>query len=145
MDTYELSNVTEEIVKAFHNLMPQLTTSAPPPTREALEDMVRSGKTFIFLARQNEPTGEIIGSATLALSQSPTGVHAWIEDVVVDSRARRQGVGRLLTEACLEKARQLGLRDVNLTSRPSRVAANQLYQSMGFIQRETNVYRYSLD
>ena len=31
--------------------------------------------------------------------------------------------------------------DWMLTSRPSRVVANQLYQSLGFEKRETNVYK----
>ena len=76
---------------------------------------------------------------------SPTGAHGWIEDVVVDQAARGQGVGRMLTQALLDKARALGMKQVYLTSRPGRVAANQLYQSMGFVRRETNVYRFILD
>ena len=85
-----------------------------------------------------------MGTATLAVFRTPTGVHGWIEDVVVDQAARRQGIGEGLTRACLDKARELGLDSVNLTSRPAREAANKLYRSMGFILRETNVYRYEL-
>jgi len=93
----------------------------------------------------NEEISQIVGSATLVVFQTPTGVHGWIEDVVVDKVVRRQGVGRALTEACLVKARELGLLDVNLTSRPSRIAANRLYQAMGFVRRDTNVYRFAFD
>jgi GNAT superfamily N-acetyltransferase len=106
--------------------------------------MAASGAVFVFLARLPDQHGEIIGSATLATFRSPTGLHGWIEDVIVDQSARRQGIGKALTEACLDKARMLGLREVNLTSRSTRCVANQLYQAMGFIKRETNLYRYPL-
>ena len=144
MNIFEMTKVNNEIRKAFDRLIPQLTSSSEPPSRKALDEMVHSSKTFIFLARNHEETGEIIGTATLVLSQSPTGVHGWIEDVVVDQAARRQGIGEGLTRACLDKACELGLDNVNLTSSPAREAANQLYRSMGFAQRETNVYRYEL-
>jgi len=144
MDIHEMRLVNEEIVQAFQRLIPQLTEYSPPPDREALELMADSEATFVFLARRTDAESKIIGTATLVAFRTPTGLHAWIEDVVVDQEARRQGVGRALTEACLEKARQLGLCEVNLTSRPSRIAANRLYREMGFIQRETNLYAYSL-
>jgi GNAT superfamily N-acetyltransferase len=142
---YKLEKVTLEVLDAFVRLMPQLTDYSPPPTPNALNKMVESADTHIFLARYPDHQGEIVGTATLATFQSPTGVHGWIEDVVVDKDFRHKGIGKALTEACIQKARELGLREVNLTSNPSRKAANELYQSMGFIQRETNVYRYPLD
>lgn len=140
----ELEKVTLEVLDAFVRLMPQLTDHSPPPTPEALNKMVESVDTHIFIAKYPDRTGEIIGTATLATFQSPTGVHGWIEDVVVDQGFRHKGIGKALTEACLEKAREIGLKEVNLTSNPSREAANKLYQSMGFFQRETNIYRYPL-
>lgn len=140
-----MDHVSDEIAGAFARLIPQLTRSSPPPTRDALVEMAGSGSVFVFLARLPDQHGEIVGSATLATFRSPTGLHGWIEDVIVDRDAHRQGIGKALTQACLDKARELGLRDINLTSRSSRCAANQLYQAMGFIQRETNIYRYPLD
>lgn len=137
-----MKHVSDDIVAAFERLMPQLTRYSPPPTREALIEMAGSKSVFVFLARLSDQHGEIVGSATLASFRSPTGLHGWIEDVIVDQAARRKGIGKALTEACLEQARRLGLREVNLTSRASRSAANQLYLAMGFIRRETNVYRY---
>jgi ribosomal protein S18 acetylase RimI-like enzyme len=142
---YKLEKVTLEVLDAFVRLMPQLTDYSPPPTPNALSKMVESADTHIFLARYPDHQGEIVGAATLATFQSPTGIHGWIEDVVVDQDFRHKGIGKALTEACIQKARELGLREVNLTSNPNRKAANKLYQSMGFIQRETNVYRYPLD
>ena len=141
----EMKKVTEKIVAAFQRLIPQLTEHSLPPDREALTKMAVSPETVIFLAWEPDENGEIVGSASLAIAYSPTGAHGWIEDVVVDQAARGQGVGKALTQTLLDRARVLGLKQVYLTSRPSRVAANQLYQSMGFIKRETNVYRYDLD
>lgn len=141
----EMTQTSDEIQAAFERLIPQLTQHSPPPSKEMLAHMAASDGVFVFLARQGDAKGRILGSATLGTFITPTGLHGWIEDVVVDREARRQGIGVALTEACLEKARELGLREVNLTSRPSREAANQLYQGMGFVKRETNVYRFPLD
>jgi len=140
----EMTSPTEEIYQAFQRLIPQLTQHSSPPSREDLQVMTGSSETVIFIAREDDEQQQIIGSATLGLFQTPTGWHGWIEDVIVDEGARRQGVGKALTEACLQKARELGLREVNLTSRPARQAANQLYVSMGFSRRESNLYRFEL-
>jgi ribosomal protein S18 acetylase RimI-like enzyme len=145
MYIYLMDAIDREIEIAFENLIPQLTPYSEVPNRAALTEMAASETTFIFLARTPDPLGPIVGTAALATFQTPTGVHGWIEDVVVDKAFRGQGIGRALTEACLEKARALGVRDVNLTSRPNRVAANKLYKAMGFIKRETNIYRFPLD
>ncbi len=141
----EMTQVSEEIQAAFTRLIPQLTQYSPPPTRDILAQMAVLDGVFVFLAREDDAGGCILGSATLGTFMTPTGVHGWIEDVVVDRDARRRGIGRALTQACLDKARELGLREVNLTSRPARQAANQLYQEMGFEKRDTNVYRYPLN
>ena len=85
----------------------------------------------------------IIGALTLAVFRIPTGVRAWIEDVVVDESARGRGVGETLTREAIRHASERGARTVDLTSRPSRVAANRLYQRVGFVERETRVYRYA--
>ena len=92
-----------------------------------------------------DPDGTIVGSLTLVVFPIPTGSRAWIEDVVVDEAARGAGVGAALNQAALDHARALGAKTVDLTSRPSREAANRLYQRLGFEPRETNVYRYELD
>jgi ribosomal protein S18 acetylase RimI-like enzyme len=98
----------------------------------------------MFIARDVD-TGEIVGSLTLALFRIPTGMRAWIEDVVVDEAVRGQGVGAALNHAALDRARAEGAKTVDLTSRPTRAAENRLYKRLGFVQRETNVYRFSLE
>ena len=133
--------VDDELVAAFEHLMPQLSSSSPPPSREVLTDLVDGADTVLFLARVD---GAIVGSLTLAFYRIPTGMKAWIEDVVVDDAARGHGVGRLLNDAALDEARRRGAKNVSLTSRPSREAANRLYQRIGFKVRETNLYRYDL-
>jgi ribosomal protein S18 acetylase RimI-like enzyme len=86
----------------------------------------------------------IVGTLTLIIFSTPTGRRSWIEDVVVDESARGAGVGEQLTAAAIDEARQRGVRTIDLTSRPSREAANAMYLKMGFGRRETNVYRLSL-
>ncbi|WP_051063084.1 GNAT family N-acetyltransferase [Ilumatobacter nonamiensis] len=135
------SDVDDELIAAFAHLIPQLSSSSPPPSRELLTDLVEGADTAVFVARVD---GAIVGSLTLAFYRIPTGMKAWIEDVVVDDAARGHGVGRKLNEAALDEARRRGAKNVSLTSRPSREAANRLYQRIGFAPRETNLYRYDL-
>jgi ribosomal protein S18 acetylase RimI-like enzyme len=134
--------VDPELLLALTRLVPQLS-SAPPPTAYDLESLVSSPATTLFVARGDR--GTIVGTLTLAVFRVPTGVRAWIEDVVVDGEARGQGVGEALVDAALELAGRSGARTVELTSRPSREAANRLYVRLGFEARETNVYRKTLE
>ena len=136
------TEVSDELVHAFAGLIPQLSSSNPPPDREALRDIISDAGNALFVARLNN---RIVGTLTLATFRIPTGVRAWIEDVVVDESARGHGVGEALNAAALHEARQRGAITVDLTSRPSREAANHLYKKIGFVQRETNVYRYSFE
>ena len=106
-----------------------------------LEEIIRGNSTVLFAARID---GVIVGLLTLATFRIPTGVRAWIEDVVVDDLARGKGVGEALNRAALVEARQRGAKTVDLTSRPSREAANRLYQRIRFTRRDTNVFRYEL-
>jgi ribosomal protein S18 acetylase RimI-like enzyme len=133
--------VDDELIEAFNRLIPQLSSSSPPPSRDHLTALVASEDTVLFVARID---GRILGSLTLAFYRIPTGLKAWIEDVVVDADARGHGVGELLNRAALDEARSRGAKDVSLTSRPSREAANRLYRRIGFERRETNVYRFTL-
>lgn len=141
MKIYEVTDVTDELIAAFERLIPQLSKSNPPPTRDELQFMADSPASVLLVAEED---GYIYGSLTLALFRIPTGLRAWIEDVVVDSEARGKGVGQSLNEAALDRARSEGAKTVDLTSRPSREAANRLYQRLGFVARETNIYRFDL-
>jgi ribosomal protein S18 acetylase RimI-like enzyme len=159
--------VTDALVTALARLVPQLSSSAPPPTTAELAAIVGSDATTLFVAELTDgtaasgsrgggvpaggsdcdaghaPGDRVVGSLTLALFRLPTGVRAWIEDVVVDERARGRGVGEALVQAALTQAAAAGATSVDLTSRPSREAANRLYRRLGFEARQTNVYRYT--
>jgi len=139
----EVASVTDEVVFALGCLVPQLSASAPPPTPEALARIVDDPRTVLFVAR-SDAGGPIIGCLTLVMRAIPTGMRAWIEDVVVDETARNHGVGEALSRAALARAAYAGCTTVDLTSRPSREAANRLYARLGFELRDTNVYRYDL-
>jgi len=137
----EVNEVDERIVAAMARLIPQLSRSNPPPDAGALSDIVAAEASVLLVA---EVDGEIVGSLTLALFRIPTGLRAWIEDVVVDGSARGRGVGEALNRAAIDRASDAGATTVDLTSRPSREAANRLYQRLGFEERATNVYRLDL-
>jgi len=136
------SEATTELLQAFARLIPQLSKSSPPPTAEQVAEMVRSPASDVLVARLD---GAIVGTLTLVTFRIPTGVRAWIEDVVVDDSARGHGVGDQLNRFALQVARNKGAKTVDLTSRPSREAANRLYQRIGFQPRDTNVYRFTLE
>ncbi len=137
----EAHHVTPELVEAFARLVPQLSRSASVPGETELAEMVSAPGTHVLVARLGD--GPIVGALTLVLFRIPTGVRAWIEDVVVDEAARGRGVGEALSRRALEVAYSAGARSVDLTSRPSREAANRLYERIGFERRDTNVYRHS--
>ena len=138
-----VTEVTESLTDAYRVLIPQLSSSSTPPTGEALQRIIESDSAQILIAE--DENGEILGTMTLIIFQIPTGIRAWIEDVVVDSSARGKGIGKKLNLAALELAKQAGAKTVDLTSRPARQEANQLYRSIGFAERETNVYRFSFE
>lgn len=136
-----LSKVTDEVVETFARLLPQLSSTAGQLDRQAIEAIVAAPASTILIARVGE---QIAGTLTLATFPIPTGVRAWIEDVVVDEAARGQRVGTALIEAAISLARRAGARTIDLTSRPSRVSAGVLYERIGFELRETRMYRYQL-
>jgi len=144
MPIAKITEVTDELVAAFERLTPQLSASNPAPTRAQLAEMVRSPAITLLVAREPDAEGAIVGSLTLAMFRIPTGLRAWIEDVVVDSTRRGKGIGEALTREALRVALEAGATTVDLTSRPSREAANRLYQRIGFELRTTNIYRYTL-
>jgi ribosomal protein S18 acetylase RimI-like enzyme len=141
VEVVEASEVDDDLVEGFARLVPQLSSSSPPPSAEALAEIVDSPHSVLFLARLD---GRLVGSLTLALYRIPTGLKAWIEDVVVDRSAREMGVGEALNVAAIEEARRRGAKHVSLTSRAARETANRLYQRLGFDRYETNVYRLTL-
>jgi ribosomal protein S18 acetylase RimI-like enzyme len=133
--------VSDDLVGALSALLPQLSSASPPSGAE-LQAIVDSPATSLLVAREGR---RVLGTLTLVVFRIPTGVRAWIEDVVVDADARGRGVGEALTLRAVELARDAGARSVELTSRPTREAANRLYRRLGFEQRETNLLRLTLD
>jgi ribosomal protein S18 acetylase RimI-like enzyme len=145
-----------ELHEVVLRLVPQLSSSALP-TFERLRDIIEGSATTLLLARSaaagaaqsgeeggSDGAGQVVGMLTLVVFTLPTGIRAWIEDVVVDAESRGGGVASALILAAIELADQMGARTVDLTSRPVREAANRLYVRLGFTQRETNVYRRTL-
>ena len=143
MVTIRVAEVADEkLVAAYQRLTPQLSSSSPAPTADELAEIIRSDSATVLIAEDDK--GDILGSMTLVLFRIPTGVRAWIEDVVVDIEARGMGIGQALNEYAIQMAEQAGAKTIDLTSRPSREAANRLYQRLGFVARETNIYRYTI-
>jgi len=138
VDVETVAAVTDELVAAMERLLPQLSSSAAPLDEDALGRLISWDGTTLLVARVE---GVIVGTLTLVMFPIPTGMRAWIEDVVVDEGGRGRGVGAALTEAAVRLAKQRGARSIDLTSRPARAAANRLYERLGFRERDSKVYR----
>jgi ribosomal protein S18 acetylase RimI-like enzyme len=141
VDIEVVNEVTSDVVEAFGRLLPQLSTRAAPLDADALSVIVSAAASTLLIARAGD---EIVGTLTLVIFPIPTGIRAWVEDVVVDEAARGQRVGEALTIEALRIARKAGARTVDLTTRPSREAAGRLYERVGFERRDSRMYRYSL-
>ena len=142
LEIFEVKEACESFVEPINRLLAQLSSSGRNLTVEQLQSLVDNAATHLFLARYK---GDIVAMLTLGEYLAPTGRKMWIEDVVVDASVRGKSFGRAMVEWAMEYARGLGGGTLMLTSRPSRVAANALYRSCGFEQKETNIYKMDID
>lgn len=140
-----VTDVDDEIAASFAELLPHLGDVRVTPDRAQLAEIVRSGATTLLVARDGSSGNRVVGALALVMFRIPSGLNAIIEDVVVDSVARGKGVGSALVNAAIAIARERGAKKVDLTSRPEREAANRLYPKLGFVKRNTTVYRYTID
>ncbi|MBT3338758.1 MAG: GNAT family N-acetyltransferase [Anaerolineae bacterium] len=138
-----LTELTDEVYEAFQRLIPQLS-SVTPPTWDELSELVLADATTLLVARQDNGSKPIVGALTLICFRVPTGLRVIIEDIIVDESARGEGIGEALTREALRLAKTYGAKGVMLTSNPRRVAANRLYQKMGFKKWQTNLYFYEI-
>lgn len=134
----EIEDLKPDYLEAINRLIAQLSTSSHTFTEAELNCLIASPQSHLYALEYDE---KIIGMVTLCIYQCPTGRKAWIEDVVVDQNHRGKGYGKLMLRKAMEECQNRGNVTLMLTSRPSRIVANQLYQSLGFEKRETNVYK----
>ncbi len=142
LDIFELKEACTCYVEPVNRLLAQLSSSGACIDAGWLQALVECEASHLFLARYN---GEVVAMLTLGEYLAPTGRKMWIEDVVVDTAARGLSIGRAMVEYAIGYARGLGGGALMLTSRPSRIAANALYRSCDFEQRETNVYKMEIN
>lgn len=142
LQVYEAVQCDDAVVAAVQALVPQLSASASVPSPGEVAELCAAEATVLLLARLD---GRVVGMLVLVLFRLPTGLRAWIEDVVTEAAARGRGVGEALNREALRRASEAGARSVDLTSRPSRAAAVRLYERLGFQRRETGVYRWRGD
>jgi ribosomal protein S18 acetylase RimI-like enzyme len=142
MEIKKINRFSERSFKAISGLLPQLSPESPSLTREYLRSILASESAHLFIAELDNK--QIAGMLTVGTYKTPTGIKVWIEDVVVDESQRGKGIGRELMIFAVNYSKSLGARDVRLTSRPSRIAANELYSKMGFKKYETNFYKFLL-
>lgn len=133
------TTLTGSDLEAIQRLLPQLSQSATFDEGRVLAMLSHPGAD-LFVARID---GQVVGMATLASFPLPTGWRGHVDDVVVDDAHRGEGIARKLLEAIIRIAEQRTLRTLDLTSRPSRSAAIALYESVGFVSRDSTLMRYA--
>lgn len=134
-----LTFVTDADAADIAHLLGQLSSTATFD-RARLAAIVAHDATELLVVRID---GRIVGAATFVTFPLPSGVRGHVEDVVVDETMRGKGIARALLVRMTELATDRGLRTLDLTSRPSRESALRLYESVGFIRRETNALRFT--
>lgn len=139
----EVTHFSPEVADAVRNLAQQLDENFQPLTDDDLKFMISSSNTHLYIARLKKKN-KIIGMITLVVYRIPYKMKAQLEDIVVDKTMRGKGVGTVLVQFAIDKAKEFGAKSLNLTSNPKREAANKLYENLGFKKRDTNVYRLSL-
>lgn len=140
MEIVEITEYTDTMLEAINALMPQLSEGFGPLSRTDLEEILRSNTTRLYMAVDQH---NYVGALTLVVFRIPSGLRAWIEDVVVSERARGRGIGQRLVEHAIFTATQADVKSIDLTARSSRAPAIALYKKLGFVDRETTVFRYS--
>lgn len=139
-----VSEPTDELLGALQRLVPQIGIHKTPPTHGDLAALLKTAGSTLLVARYPDETAEVAGILSLTIYRVPTGIRSIVEDVVVDEKMRRRGIGEALVRHAIDLARDAGADGVSLTSNAQREAANQLYLSMGFQLRKTNAYFYQL-
>jgi ribosomal protein S18 acetylase RimI-like enzyme len=136
-----VSAVDDEAVTAIRRLAAQLNPTISVAGASELRGIISAPGTTLLFAKVDTT---VVGMLTLLVAQTPTGIRAAIEDLVVDVNWRRQGIAAQLCQAAIEIASGKGAATLDLTSNSARVAAVRLYLRIGFERRDTNLFRYDL-
>ena len=142
MKIKRINRFSVKVFDAVLRLLPQIASNANLPTQQFFKEFLKSKNSYFFVAELDNE--QIIGMLTIGIYNIPSGTKVWIEDVVIDETQRAKGYGKELILFAISFAKTTDAKAIGLTSRPQRVAANQLYQKSGFVKSETNIYKYLL-
>ena len=140
MEIQVLHNYTQAQFEDLKQLMSELSDRVNF-TQTDLMLVLKDSNCHLYVILDGE---RVMGCATLCVFHSPTGTKASVEDVIVSSAYRGQHLGKQLMKYVLEQAKAFAPIELHLTSNPMRVAANKLYQSIGFQKKETNCYQMTI-
>lgn len=141
LEIQELNEMTLQILEDLKALLHELDPEAESPTEGTIEEMLKNQSCILMVARDD---AKVVGMATLEIVPKVGKRVAYLEDVVVSEEYRGQGLGKRLVSKLIEKAKECEVESISLTSRPHRVAAHALYESLGFVKRDTNVFKLTL-
>ena len=136
----EVNTYTPQNLAELDALMHELSASSFCD-KELLDAALGDANVHVYVVRDG---GHIVATGTLCIKHTLEFAIADIESVVVSSRCRGKGFGRELMSAMIDAAKGLQVHHIQLTSNPARVAANRLYQELGFVRYETNCYKMKM-
>lgn len=143
-----IKNYKPETIREVNRLMSQIGLTKhrlKPLTEKVFKSLIGQKGVMLFGACSDREMGsKLFGIVTIYFVRVPSGLTAFVEDLVIDEPYREWGVGRVLLEHCVNLARQKKARHINLRTNPVRVEANKLYQAAGFNLMKTNFYRINL-
>ncbi len=129
-------------------LYEELTGEKQSLTKETLQrvfSQIEALPNHHFLVAEND--GLVTG--TLFLLIVPNLSHearpwAVVENIMVDRRMHRQGIGRQLMEYAFERCREAKCYKIQLLSNQKRMEAHQFYRSLGFDESVRGFRKYFL-
>ena len=137
------SFIRKSVLKDIRELLRLLDPKAPLLKKNDFLKILSSNNTKYYTVTDTS-SRKVVAMMTLIFFRAPTGLKARIEDIVVQPSHRRKGIGEKLIRVAIHESGRKGAVSLDLTSNPYRREANKLYQNLGFVKRETNVYRYEL-
>jgi len=112
---------------------------------EYLKERLNNNEAIVFVACDDENAQKIDGFALIYITFSSLALNKILilNDLYVDSSARKKGIGEKLILETKKLATELGSKTIRLRTAKTNNVAQKLYHKMGFV-REDYLYSYDL-
>lgn len=110
-----------------------------------LKERLENNEAIVFVASDAEQKEKLVGFVLIYITFSSLALNRILilNDLFVDSSARKKGIGEKLIAQTIELAKEMGANDIRLRTAKNNTVAHGLYHKMGFV-REDFLYSYDL-